>query len=56
MNQEQTNIALSLALGDVQFIANVLSELPTKSGAFPLLQNIVQQTNAQQKQEVQTND
>ena len=39
---------LNLEPNEVQFIVNVLGELPTKTGAFTLLQKIVEQANAQQ--------
>ena len=38
---------LTLEANEVQFIYNVLSELPTKSGAYPLLVKIQEQANAQ---------
>ncbi len=39
---------------EVQFIVNVLGELPSKTGAFPLLQKIVEQANAQQPAQPET--
>ena len=39
---------ISLELNEVEFIINVLGELPTKSGAFMLMQKIAIQAKAQQ--------
>lgn len=41
-------MTLNLETNEVQFIVNVLGELPSKTGAFTLLQKIVEQANAQQ--------
>ena len=38
---------LELNQDEVQFIVNVMSELPTKTGCFPLMQKIVAQAQAQ---------
>jgi hypothetical protein len=38
---------LDLTKEEVQAILNVLGELPTKSGAFPLLAKVAEQFNAQ---------
>jgi hypothetical protein len=45
---------LNLEPNEVQFIVNVLGELPSKTGAFPLLQKIVEQANAQQPAQPET--
>lgn len=39
---------LNLEPNEVQFILQVLGELPTKTGAFVLLKKIDEQVNAQQ--------
>ncbi len=41
------NITLNLSLNDVQTILNVLGELPTKAGVFPLAIEIKTQAEAQ---------
>ena len=38
---------LELEQNEVEFIINVLGELPTKSNAFVLLQKLVQQAQSQ---------
>lgn len=48
MNQE---INLNLSVDEVNAILNVLGELPSKSGAFPLMVKIKQQAESQVKQE-----
>lgn len=40
---------------EVQFIMNVLGELPSKSGAYMLMVKIQQQINAQQPEGEQAN-
>lgn len=40
-------VALSLTLGDVNAILDVLGELPSKSGAWPLIQRIREQAAPQ---------
>ena len=40
-------ITLKLTIEDVNGILNVLGELPTKSGAFPLAVKIKEQADAQ---------
>ena len=40
-------MTLALDANEVQFIHNVLSELPTKSGAYPLVMKIKEQAEAQ---------
>lgn len=41
------NITLSLDINEVQGIVNVLGNLPTNSGAYPLLVKIKEQAEAQ---------
>jgi hypothetical protein len=41
------NIKLELSVDAVNFILQVLGELPTKSGAFPLVMNIKEQAEPQ---------
>ena len=48
MNQE---INLNLSVDEVNAILSVLGELPSKSGAFPLMVKIKQQAESQVKQE-----
>ena len=38
---------LQLEANEVQFILNVMAELPTKTGCFPLMQKIEQQAKSQ---------
>ena len=45
---------LNLEQHEVQFILQVLGELPTKSGAFVLLKKIDEQAVAQQPTQVET--
>ena len=45
---------LNLEPNEVQFILQVLGELPTKTGAFVLLKKIDEQTVAQQTTQVET--
>lgn len=40
-------MTLNLSPEEVQFIFNVLGELPSKSGAFPLMMKIKEQADAQ---------
>jgi hypothetical protein len=40
------NIPLSLTKEEINFIQNVLGELPSKSGAYLLMQKIKQQSDA----------
>lgn len=42
-------INISLTLEQVNGVIQVLNNLPTSSNAWPLVQNIVQQVNAQQQ-------
>lgn len=42
---------LNLETNEVQFILNVLGELPSKSGAWPLIVKIKEQAEAQLPQE-----
>jgi hypothetical protein len=42
---------LNLETNEVQFILNVLGELPSKSGAWPLIVKIKEQAQAQLPQE-----
>lgn len=44
-------INLELTIEEVNSIVNVLFELPTKTGAWPLTQKIIEQTNAQTQKE-----
>ena len=45
---------IKLETNEVQFILQVLGELPTKTGAFVLLKNIEEQVIAQQSVETQS--
>ena len=45
---------LNLEPNEVQFILQVLGELPTKTGAFVLLKKIEEQAVAQQPTQVET--
>ena len=45
---------LNLEPNEVQFLLQVLGELPTKTGAFVLLKKIDEQVNAQQTTQVET--
>lgn len=47
---------LELEANEVQSIINVLGDLPSKSGAFPLMMKIVEQAKAQQPQQEIQND
>lgn len=40
---------LELEANEVQSIINVLGDLPTKAGAFPLLMKIIEQAKSQQE-------
>lgn len=42
---------LNLEPNEVQFILNVLGELPSKSGAWPLIVKIQEQATAQKSKE-----
>lgn len=42
-------VSLVLTINDVTAILNVLGELPSKTGAWPLIVNIREQTDAQVK-------
>ena len=42
---------LNLETNEVQFILNVLGELPSKSGAWPLIVKVKEQAEAQLPQE-----
>jgi hypothetical protein len=44
-------IKLELTVDAVNFILQVLGELPTKTGAFPLVMNIKEQADPQVPQE-----
>ena len=44
---EGTEMKLELEQNEVEFIINVLGELPTKSNAFVLLQKLLQQAQSQ---------
>ena len=44
---EQKTVTLNLTLDVANFILQVLSELPTKSGAFPVVVNIQDQIKPQ---------
>lgn len=54
INNRKDDMSLNLEPNEVQFIVNVLGELPSKTGAFPLLQKIVEQANAQQPPQPET--
>lgn len=45
------NITLNLDINEIQGILNVLGNLPTNSGAYPLMIKIKEQTEAQVPQE-----
>jgi hypothetical protein len=47
-------VNIKLEQNEVQFILQVLGELPTKTGAFVLLKNIEEQVIAQQPTQVET--
>ena len=40
-------ITLKLDINEVNFVLQILGDLPTKSGAFPLVMNIKEQAEAQ---------
>lgn len=44
-------ITLTVTTQEAQAILNVLGNLPTSSGAFPLLQKLAEQVQSQSKQE-----
>ena len=44
------DIVLTLSKADVDGILNMLAEMPTKTNAWPLLQNIQQQVKSQTEQ------
>jgi hypothetical protein len=44
------DIVLNLSIADVNGILNMLAEMPTKTNAWPLLQNIQQQVKNQTEQ------
>ena len=44
---KETHMNIQLEINEVNFILQVLGELPTKSGAFVLLKNIEEQAIAQ---------
>jgi hypothetical protein len=44
-------ITLTLTIQEAQAILQVLGEMPTKSGAFPLLQKLGEQLQTQTKKE-----
>jgi hypothetical protein len=46
---------IRLEQNEVQFILQVLGELPTKTGAFMLLKNIEEQVTAQSPAQANTN-
>ena len=46
-SEKGTTMKLELEQNEVEFIINVLGELPTKSNAFVLLQKLVQQAQSQ---------
>ncbi len=52
MNQ----INLQLTLDEVNFLLNVLGELPTRTNSFPLMMNIKNQAEAQVNKENQNAD
>ena len=43
-------VTLQLTQQEVQFIMAVLGDLPTKTGAFPLVMKIQEQLQAEEKQ------
>ena len=50
------NIKLELSVDAVSFILNVLGELPSKTGAFPLIMEIKKQTESQLPQDNKAED
>ena len=50
------NIKLELSVDAVSFILNVLGELPSKTGAFPLIVEIKNQTEPQLPKEQKAED
>lgn len=48
------NVTLNLTVDEVNGILQTLGNLPTSSGAFPLMMNIKQQAEAQIPQPLQT--
>lgn len=46
-----TQITLTLTLQEAQAVVQVLGELPSKTGAFPLLQKLTQQLQSQTQTE-----
>ena len=44
-------ITLTLTVQEAQAILQVLGEMPTKSGAFPLMQKLAEQVQAQTNKE-----
>ena len=44
-------INLELTVEEVNAVLQVLGDLPTKTGAWPLTQKIIEQTNAQTKKD-----
>jgi hypothetical protein len=48
-SRSEVNMKLELEENEIVFLMNVLGELPTKSGAFLLLQKIGQQKAAQEQ-------
>ena len=47
---------LNLEANEVQFILNVLGELPSKSGAWPLIVKVQEQAQAQLPKEAQAEE
>ena len=44
------NVKLEVEANEAQFLLQVLGQLPTQSGAYPLLQKLIQQVQAQMPQ------
>lgn len=49
-------ITLKLAIEEVNLILNVMGDLPSKTGVFPLMQKIQAQGNEQLPEEVKPED
>jgi hypothetical protein len=48
--RRKLELTLKLTVDETNFVLQVLGELPTKSGAFPLVMKIKQQADAQVEQ------
>jgi hypothetical protein len=52
--RRKLELTLKLTVDEANFVLQVLGELPTKSGAFPLVMKIKQQADAQVEQKPET--